>query len=210
LLAKCPDNSYCTPDDYLATQGEFLLKTCTSLEGAQGRCVSTCVTQVSKQVNQLPKDVCADTERCAPCWSLVDGTDTGICRLGCDTGPPANKVLYASCAAGRGVCVPQAAVPADLQGGVPQDTCASGHLCVPTEKAKDPLYTFPKCTPTSLGGVLGLANQAGQKGGCVPAYLVGSNSQLSVDGCASGDLCAPCTNPFSSPVNAPTGACPWP
>jgi hypothetical protein len=211
-LAKCQDGSFCTPDDYIATQGKFLVKTCTSLDGAEGRCISTCVPEVAKKLDELPKDVCADSERCTPCWNPIDGTDTKACSQGCDKGPPATKVVFASCGMGKGLCVPKTALPMDLRDIIPVDTCATDHGCAPTEKVKDLSYNFPMCTPSGLAGTLGMANMAGQKGGCIPAYLLGSmSSVLMSDGCAGGDLCAPCTNPLSTPTaNAPTGACPWP
>jgi hypothetical protein len=218
-LAKCSDGVYCTPDDYVATQGKFLVKSCTSLEGAEGRCISTCVPQVATQIDQLPKDVCMDTERCAPCYNPIDGTDTKACTQGCDTGPTKPAVTFAKCGiyamdstmTPRGLCVPKSLVPMDLQ-SIPQDTCKTDELCAPTEKVKDLNYNFPQCTPTSLGGGLGMANMAGQKAGCVPAYLTGTSAGLLLqDGCMAGYLCAPCTNPLSTPTaNAPTGACPWP
>jgi hypothetical protein len=217
-LAKCPDMSFCTPDDYIATQGKFQVKVCTSLEGAEGRCISTCVPQVATKFDQLPKDVCADSERCAPCYNPIDGTDTKACTQGCDKGPTKPKFVFPTCGIDpmdttmtpKGVCVPKSIVPMDLQ-SIPADTCATDHLCAPTEKAKDLNYNFPVCMPTSVGGLLGMPNMAGQKGGCVPKYIVGTSSTLlAVDGCMAGELCAPCTNPLSTPANAPTGACPWP
>jgi hypothetical protein len=218
-LAMCPDGTYCTPDDYIATQGQFQVKTCTSLEGAEGRCISTCIPQVNSQIDQLPKEMCADTERCAPCYNPIDGTDTHACTQGCDKGPTMPKVVFAPCGiyamdttkTARGLCVPKSLVPMDLQ-GIPVDTCPMDHLCAPVEKVKDLKYNFPMCTPTSFGGGLGMANMAGQKAGCVPAYLADTNAALLLqDGCMDGYLCAPCTNPLSTPTaNAPTGACPWP
>jgi hypothetical protein len=218
-LAKCPDGSFCTPDDYIATQGKFLVKTCTSLEGAEGRCISTCVPQVSKQIDQLPKDVCMDSERCAPCYNPIDGSDTHACNQGCDMIKNTTPVLFAKCGIAmsdttmtpKGLCVPKSLVPMDLQ-GIPQDTCAADHLCAPTEKVKDLNYNFPMCMPGGLSALGLMKNMAGQAGGCVPPYLVGSMSTLLVaDVCTGGDLCAPCTNPLSTPTaNAPTGACPWP
>jgi hypothetical protein len=218
-LAKCPDMTFCTPDDYIATQGKFQVKVCKSIEGSEGRCISSCVPQVAKQFDQLPKDVCADTERCAPCFNPIDGTDTKACTQGCDMGPTVMpKFVFPKCGIDMmdstmtpmGVCVPKSIVPMDLQ-GIPADTCAADHLCAPTEKAKDLNYQFQVCTPTSIGGLLGMPNMAGQKGGCVPKYLAGTNGGLlAVDGCKTGELCAPCTNPLSMPANAPTGACPWP
>jgi hypothetical protein len=219
-LAKCPDmTSYCTPDDYIATQGKFLVKTCTSLEGAEGRCISTCIPQVAKQIDQLPKDVCMDSERCAPCYNPIDGTNTHACDQGCDMIKNTTPVTFAKCGiyamdsskTPKGLCVPKSLVPMNLQ-GIPQDTCASDHLCAPIEKVKDLSYNFPTCMPGGAAALLGLMkNMAGQVGGCVPPYLAGSNaSLLTADVCTGGDLCAPCTNPLSTPANQPTGACPWP
>ena len=211
LLPKCPDQSFCTPDDFIATDGKFLAKKCVSLEGAEGRCLSTCIPAVSSQLSTLPKDTCAETERCAPCWNPIDGADTKACSQGCDTGPPATKVTFTPCGANRGICVPKSIVPAEFATSVPVADCTkTDYVCAPIEKAKDFNYNFPACTPTSLGGLLGQPAPNGQKGGCVPAYIVPTDQQalLLVDGCGTGEFCAPCTNPLSMPANQPTGACP--
>jgi hypothetical protein len=215
-LAKCPDGTFCTPDDYIATQGKFLVKTCTSLEGAEGRCISTCIPQVAKQIDQLPKDVCMDSERCAPCFNPIDGSDTHACTQGCDMIKNKTPVLFPKCGISamdstmtpRGLCVPKTLVPMDQQ-GIPADTCAMDHLCAPTEKVKDLKYNFPMCTPSGVAA-LGMKNMAGQAAGCVPPYLAGMNaSLLMMDTCSAGDLCAPCTVPLSNPLMV-SGACPWP
>jgi hypothetical protein len=212
MLPKCPDQSFCTPDDFIATDGKFLLKKCVSLEAGEGRCLSTCIPSVAAQIDTLPKDTCADSERCAPCWNPIDGADTKACSQGCDTGPPAAKVVFTPCGAGKGICVPKAIVPAEFGSNVPPADCTkTDYVCAPIEKAKDFNYNFPVCTPTSLGGLLGMPAPNGQKGGCVPAYIIPTDQQslLLQDGCPEGDICAPCTNPLSMPTaNAPTGACP--
>jgi hypothetical protein len=231
LLSKCPDGSICTPDDYIATDDQFLAKKCTSLLGAEGRCTSTCVTQVNQEIDQLPQDVCDKTERCAPCFNPIDGTDTKACSQGCDTGP-ANKtpVTFASCGNGQGLCVPKSLIPASLASSVPKDTCVGADsgpndfVCAPTEKVKDLNYNFPACTSTALGYTLAAGVETTtQKGGCVPFYLAGANSGFLDEGdaptpCAEPSgasvaaknayLCAPCVNPLSTPADAPTGACP--
>jgi hypothetical protein len=230
LLAKCPDQSYCIPDDYIATTGKFLPKTCKSLEGAEGRCISKCIPQVNVQLTTLPKDVCADTELCAPCFNPIDGSDTHACNEGCDTGP-VNKtpVKFDTCGGGLGVCVPPSLVkdPTQLaalkavddptgapgKGCTKKDAAGDSYLCAPTLKAKDQSAPFPVCTPTTIGALLALKNMAGQAGGCVPNYIVpsGSQSLVAQDTCATGEKCAPCTNPLSTPTgNMPSGACPWP
>jgi hypothetical protein len=229
LLAPCPDGSLCTPDDYIATQGKFLVKKCASLLGAEGRCISKCVPQVAKQLTTLPKDVCADNELCAPCWNPIDGTDTKACSQGCDTGAPAAKTVFTSCGAGLGVCVPPSLVSDPTQlaalkavddptgkpgtGCTQTDSSGASYLCAPTLKAADQSAQFTQCTPTSIGALLALKNMAGQAGGCVPKYIVpsGSQSLVNQDTCPTGWVCAPCTNPLSTPTaNAPSGACPWP
>ncbi len=223
LLSKCPDGSFCTPDDFIATDDQFLAKKCTSLLGAEGRCISSCVTEVNQQIDQLPQDVCDKTERCAPCFNPIDGTDTKACTQGCDTGP-ANKtpVTFAACGMSKGLCVPENLVPADLKAAVPVDTCTGGgdggnkFVCAPTEKVKDLNYNFPTCVPSFLDPLgLDKPNSTGQKGGCVPAYLTANvmpappAGSLLQDTCQMGELCAPCVNPLATTMPLPqTGACP--
>jgi hypothetical protein len=228
LLAKCGDGTYCIPDDYIVTSGKFLPKTCTSLVGAEGRCISKCIPQVNVQLTTLPKDVCADTELCAPCFNPIDGADTKACNEGCDTGP-VNKtpVVFTPCGAGLGVCVPPALVTdpgqkaalnkVDDPTGKPGTACtqkdAAGafYLCAPIEKAKNQAYNFPVCHSDSLAAAFGtITNSTGQTGGCVPAYLVPSAKQslVAVNDCTgTGVKCAPCTDPTVT-GNPASGACP--
>jgi hypothetical protein len=210
LLGKCPDGSFCTPDDYIATYGQFLTKTCASVDGAEGRCISTCIPRVAEQLERLPQQNCAPSERCAPCYDPIDGADTGACSQGCDAGPTQPKYQFTVCGNGRGLCVPKELVPAELQAAVPVDTCTQpDHVCAPTEKVKDLNYNFPACTPSNPVTAAAQPGPNGQKGGCVPAYLVTDPVQITFllqDSCQAGELCAPCTNPLAN--NAPTGACP--
>lgn len=225
LLGMCSDGtSYCVPDDFIATLGKFELATCKSIDNAEGRCISTCIPEVAKMINELPKDVCADTERCAPCYfpwpvASTDGgsnaEQTGACTAGVGDSPKQPPVLFPTCGvtnggAPQGLCVPSSLVPADLLSAVPPDTCTSGQLCAPTQKVMDLSYKFPACT-----GGLGA-------GACVPDYLAlyaggdptsqlaaaafATCSSLGVTGLPAGNdwVCAPCTNPLTG---KPTGAC---
>jgi hypothetical protein len=209
LLGPC-SGGLCVPDDYIATYGQFQTKVCESIDGAEGRCISTCIPSVAAQLDRLPPADCATTERCAPCYSPIDGTDTGACTQGCDQGPTQPKYQFASCGGGAGLCVPKSLVPADLQAAVPVESCTQpDHVCAPTEKVKDINYNFPACTPSNPIAAGAQPGPNGQKGGCVPKYLVTDPIQLTVllqDTCQVNELCAPCTNPLSN--NAPTGACP--
>jgi hypothetical protein len=181
-------------------------------------------------MKSLPQDVCADSERCTPCFNPVDGSDTKACSQGCDTGPK-NKtpVLFDKCGYGRGVCVPPALVPEDLKTALAnaQDgTCSkkdadgNAYLCAPADNAKDMNHKFPACTSTSAAfGLVTMAKPDGQKGACVPHFLVQAGIDILLvanpDPCKqpagadanskSEDLCAPCYDTSTPPKE--TGAC---
>ena len=238
LLAKCPDGSFCVPDDFIYTQGVFTVKKCTSLLQAEGRCISTCIPQVNTQLTTLPKDVCADGELCAPCWNPIDGTDTHACTQGCGDAPasstPPASAVFQKCGSDLGVCVPQKLVSDPVQltalksiddptacsvkcpSGTPPACTGSDtdgpYVCAPVLKAKDQSANFAPCTMTSAAALLAtMKNSTGQLAACVPKYIVPTSQQglLLQDGCQTGELCAPCYNPLSTPTaNAPTGACP--
>jgi len=208
LLATC-SGGFCTPDDYIATYGKFLTKVCQSVDGAEGRCISTCIPQVEDRLTQLPQRDCAPSERCAPCFDPIDGRDTRACNQGCDAGPTQPPYTFTSCGSGEGLCVPKELVPTELQAAVPPDTCTqTDHVCAPIEKVKDLNYNFPVCVPTSAAALLAQPGPNGQTGGCVPIYLVPADKRSLIlqDTCQTGELCAPCTDPLAN--MAPTGACP--
>lgn len=219
LLGRCEDpTTLCVPDDYTATFGKFLAKSCESILGAEGRCISTCIPQVNGLMDALPQDNCGDNERCAPCVNPNDGTETGACSQGCDPGQSAttssNPALFPSCAGGEGACVPRDIIPQALLGQLIQETCPSPEqVCSPLEKSQNLKYNFPECTPSDpFVGVLAAPGPNGQLGGCVPAWLADANLIegifLHQDTCAPGKKCAPCHNPLR--FNEPTGACPVP
>jgi hypothetical protein len=217
LLGNCGDPTVlCVPIDFIATTGKFMMKTCTSVAGAEGRCVSTCVPQVAERMDQLPQADCAPTERCAPCFDPTqNGLDTKACSQGCDTGPTQPAVVFQECGSGLGQCVPAELIPPDLQAAVPVADCTEpGFVCAPKTHVADINYDFPDCVPSSdlLMAAPGLDGPNGEKGGCVPAYLVDAvdppppEGAVLQDTCDPGFLCAPCTNPLA--LQAPTGACP--
>jgi hypothetical protein len=231
LEAYCPNapNAYCTPGDYIATGGQFLFKKCTSLLNLEGRCVSTCIPQIYNQQTYLPKADCADGELCAPCFDprFPAGQDTtDACKQACDPGPAAGSptTKFDSCGNGLGQCVPSTLVPKEFQYVVPKDTCTQdGYVCAPVEKVKDIHTNFVQCTPSNATTASAAPGPNGEKGGCVPKYLIDDYNVPGVtaiptgfvnqDSCQAGYLCAPCNNPLA-PANAPdkafTGACPDP
>jgi hypothetical protein len=220
LLGTCSPGVYCVPNDFIATTGDFLVQSCNSLQGAEGRCISKCIPQVAAQLTTLPQDTCGADELCAPCVNPIDGTDTGACSQSCDPGPDPSRppVVFPECGGGAGVCVPSTLVTdpvqlASLQAvDDPTGICAdSTQVCAPKLKAADQSAPFVPCTMTSAAAALAtMANSTGQLSACVPSYIVPVAQQplLLQDGCQANELCAPCFNPLSMPANEPTGACP--
>jgi hypothetical protein len=214
---SCATGSLCVPDELASRIGRFKFKTCTSIGGAEGRCVSTCIPQVNGLMDVLPREGCGTNERCAPCFNPNDGTNTGACNQGCDTGPSAsttaNPYVFQKCQGTNGVCAPLAAVPPVLQTQLIQDLCPPLHLCAPIKKTQDLKYNFPACQPSNpLVALLSGVGPNNQTGGCVPAFLADNNPLeggfMAQDTCQVGEKCAPCNNPLRG--GAMTGACPVP
>jgi hypothetical protein len=201
MLADCPTGGdKCVPDLLIESGGMFLLETCESLAGAEGRCLSTCVPQVSEQAERLPKDVCGDGELCAPCFDPITGLATGACSQSCDPGPAEDPVVFAGCCEDGadmdlGLCVPSSSVPAEQVELLGEDSCDSGMLCAPMPLVTQS-YVADSCESI-----------AGAEGRCLPACLPSVASQadrLPRADCAQGELCAPCFDPITGEN---TGAC---
>ncbi|HEY2749305.1 MAG TPA: hypothetical protein VGL86_32025 [Polyangia bacterium] len=206
----------CAPDKLIETGGNFVPKSCASVAGAEGRCVSVCLPSVAAQAAQLPQDTCDDGEKCAPCFNptAADPTaPTGACSIACDqpadpptilscpwTGPPVvDPSTFPACdgACSGAHCVPAANVPAAEQALL--QSCTGG-FCVP-----DPLITsggnFVPKSCTSIAGAEGRCLST-----CLPP-VAGEAAQLPQDVCAAGEKCAPCFNPTAADPTAATGAC---
>jgi hypothetical protein len=198
--AKNLDKQTCTGDNLCApkelTDLTFKPKTCSSIDNAEGRCISTCAGgAVAKQKDRLPTAGCAAEEVCAPCYDPVTGEDTGACSINGDM-PAKPKQVFDTCcgmAAGApvGVCVPPslAGNQADI---LRQESCKTGRICAPIKKAQDPKYKFPTCS-----SILGT-------GACVQSCILdpAQAAILSRGQCAAGELCAPCDL-----LGTPTKAC---
>jgi hypothetical protein len=196
-LADCNANEECVPDLLIRTVGQFLLASCRSLGGAEGRCLSTCIPRVAEQLDVLPVDVCAEGERCTPCFDPITGEETGSCGQACDPGPSQDPVVFPDCCGELGVCVPGSLVPEDQLDLLGSDSCTGeGALCAPRTMASD--RSFVPATCSSL---------IDAEGRCLPACLPDVAAQadrLPMTSCAAGELCAPCFDPLTG---AATGAC---
>jgi hypothetical protein len=213
LLAACP-GGFCAPDAFIASAGNFVPKSCTSVAGAEGRCLSTCLPQVASEASVLPQDVCGAGERCAPCYNPTaqdPSAPTGACSVGCDhptrppvvlscpwTGPPvADPSTFPACSCAGTHCVPSAMVPAGDQSLL---AACTGGFCAPD----DFIAAAGNIKPTACTSV------AGAEGRCLSTCLppvAAKASELPQDVCPTGDKCVPCYDPTSANPSAPTGAC---
>ena len=220
LLGKCTGADgkmgYCAPDSVVETAGQGVPKSCASVAGAEGRCLSLCLPDVAAQKDLLPQDVCGAEERCTPCFNPF-ATDpkapTGACTLACDKpakppteitcpykGPPVidvSKFPDCSPACGGAHCVPSSLISPDQ--ATLLAPCAGGY-CAPDSITASGGKAVPD-TCTSIGG---------SEGRCVSTCLPSIADQadlLPQANCKTGEKCAPCFNPVAADPKAPTGAC---
>jgi hypothetical protein len=178
----------CVPDNFILANGKFILATCQSVGGAEGRCLSTCIPSIQAKAAGLPNTGCATGEVCTPCFD------------------PLSAFTFPSCCTNRGVCVPTSLVPSAQQSQLGMDLCpnnSNNYLCVaPRAFAVDAGYKPPSCS----GLLLGVISYTGVcLPDCLPS-LSGTQGQLVSQGSCSqsGAKCAPCTNPLTGQS---TGAC---
>ncbi len=185
----------CVPDEFL--DEEFVLDSCRSTLGAEGRCAPICLPEIADQKDDLPQDICPAYYRCAPCYDPDDGEATGLCELGGDPGPSFEPVVFETCCDGLGRCIPEALMPGDQQSHFGLDNCPSnlGLVCVPD------VFMEEGFTPAPCRGPLHA------EGRCVPECLpevAEEKDYLYKDTCPDNHLCAPCYDPFSGDA---TGLC---
>jgi hypothetical protein len=220
LLAPCPGGGFCAPDAIIGALNNFVPKTCASVAGVEGRCVSTCLPSVQAQASLLPTTGCEDQPGtvCAPCYDPTSPNwmmPTGACSIGCDspkvspspitcpyTGPPViNPSPFPSCASStcqNAHCIPATLVPPAQQALLA--ACAGGGLCAP-DTIIESANNFVPPTCTSIAGV---------EGRCVSTCLPSVQAQaivLPTAGCPTGTVCAPCYDPTAPSPAPPTGAC---
>lgn len=215
LLSACGTGAsagFCAPDTFIESDGKAVPATCTSIAGAEGRCLSTCLPSIAAEADLLPVSTCASGQVCAPCYNptAADASaPTGACSIACDkpteppvilscpyTGPSViDPTQFPQCSptCAGAHCVPTALVPAAQQSEL--SACGSGAgagFCTPDAiVSSDNHYVPPTCTPFG---------DPASEGRCTSDCLPGVEADASelVQGpCASGQLCAPCWNPFT-------------
>jgi hypothetical protein len=192
---SCDTGNLCAPKVF-AGPG-LRATTCASIDGAEGRCLPTCVPLVADQADRLPTDVCVNGDLCAPCYDPITGDDTTACSQNGDQ-PVDPPYTFPSCCSNNGVCVPTSLVPADQQSMLGTDTCTGADvLCAPT-KLTDPTAKPKVCHS------FGVQNREGRCiADCVP-QVADMADQLRQEDCDAGELCAPCFDPRTGES---TGAC---
>ncbi len=200
LLDTCGNDGFCVPEKLVATGGFYAPPVCTSVGGAEGRCMSTCVPAVAEKANDLPQDICPAGELCTPCCDPFTGEATGACgATSCDPGPAqqCNGVpLFPPCCPDlSGHCIAPSSVPADKHDNL--ETCDNGFLCVPDEM-QDLSWKGKPCSGNMLfsGWYTGV---------CLPSCLkLPFEFGLDKSGCPGGYVCAPCKDPlFGGSTGAP-------
>ncbi len=204
-LADCDAKNKCVPDFFVKNQGLFIPPSCASVFGAEGRCLSTCLPDVAKHLNDLPQSSCAPNERCLPCYDPFTLQPTGACDLSCDPGPQKPPQPLPKCCDNMGTCVPKASVPPAEAAKLGDCAQPKDAKCVPDVFLNDPNYKGAPCKPSLLAFLFGNDYASGV---CLPGCLPDLKESLFVkqESCPDGFRCAPCFKPgIFGPK--PTGAC---
>ena len=198
-LAPC-DTGFCVPDLMIASGGFFVPESCTSLGGAEGRCLNTVLPAVADLAGVLPVEGCEPYERCAPCCDPMLGGSSGVCEQGCDVGPAEvcdEQPSYSECCGGMGHCIDPEVVPDDFEGSLAK--CKGedkGLLCVP-DAMHSADYAGMPCDGNSL--LLGEYD-----GVCLPTCLdIFLEISFDKGPCPVDHMCVPCEDPL---LGNPTGA----
>lgn len=208
-LAKGANGTLCVPDEF-ATSADYAPRSCTSVLGVKGACLSECLPEVKNARVKLPLADCKAGELCAPCFDPQTKQRTGACDIGpmaCETpeaiddckpySPTLDLSSYKTCCGtGPAHCAPSSLVPEgqrkDLQ------LCSDGQsYCVPD----DILSRGGKHQPATCKSV------GGREGRCLSVCVKSVADQLSTlpqSSCKSYERCAPCYDPRTG---MGTGAC---
>src|SRR5262249_27735164 len=198
----------------IRTDNHWVPDTCRSIAGAEGRCLSECLPEVSSQP-LLPQSTCAPGSKCVPCYDPTSSNPTApthACELGCDkpretpviltcprtgrAGLDRSRLDACSPACGGAHCLPAQYVPADEQKLLAP--CPGG-FCAPDPIIESDNHWIPSFCRSI----------AGAEGRCLSTCLpeVSSQPLLPQSTCSADERCVPCYDPTSSDPTASTHAC---
>ena len=173
----------CIPDKVLKANGTKP-KSCTFyFNGKPGACVSLLLKDIAAHKGDLHQEDCDADERCAPCISPLDGSDTHLCDPAgvyqdkCQGGAAAQQQ---TCCHGQGLCINADAAPSDQRDNMSPDVCRDSKLCAPTALVDG---TPQHCTAFAAPGV------------CIDlcfAKMLGPAAPVIRSGCGPTAVCLPC------------------
>jgi hypothetical protein len=183
----------CAPRKSVAAAGNFVPKTCRSVNDAEGRCTNVSIPEIAAKGDALPiGGACDADEACAPCFDPFDGAETGACRTASCDAPKEPKRVFAPCCGGRAKCVPKASIDDASEKSLKEDSCEAGSLCVPTALATAP-DGLAGAQPCKFDGVL--FGIGAYEGLCVADCFGGGLTTKPKQGsCPTGLACVPCKN----------------
>jgi hypothetical protein len=186
-LDACDDPSQvCVPDTVLKSGGNKL-ESCTFWLGNKpGACMSDLVKDVKANIAQLKQDVCSDpNDRCVPCISPIDGSNTHACDDGigvhqaaCIGGTQGGNAK--TCCHGMGLCTDLDSVPPDSQSHMERETCPESKVCAPAAMVENKPV---KCDVLGFDGV------------CIDlcfASMFQATTQVTRSSCGPTEVCMPC------------------
>jgi hypothetical protein len=148
----------CVPAPAAMNPSGYALPVChDSATGAEGRCLPSCMPDVSSQASRLRQSDCASANLCVPCFDPVSGQATGACSTAPGDAPSEPPVVFAPCCASSGtalgLCIPPSLVPSG-QPTPPRESCPSGQVCAPRSEVVN-----PSSKPASCSALLGAPGQ---------------------------------------------------
>ena len=192
----CGAEQRCAPQYVAKTGGNFEVERCSSIGGAEGRCVPEQSPVVGNYLPHIPQDNCSRAgDVCMPCFHPTTSEDLGICSrdISCnDPGTSVEPTPLAECCGGVGFCTPTDALGSSTTQLEPMDCRYAGTVCAPRE-VLDGLGgpDKPELRPCETG--------KGAEGRCLnDVCFLGDQltgmQRLGVGqaGCLSGELCIPC------------------
>lgn len=192
---SCAKNSdaLCVPEKWLGEAGPQV-DSCRAAGALEGRCLPSCLPQVTKLRDRLAQETCGGGQLCVPCFDPVTGADSLACRIGRDK-PREPARSFAQCCGGEGRCVPEQSLLQSLSaeerarvgaGSCPAD---SQTLCMPTDWLNS---GAPKLKACRVAGDL--------EGRCMPGCLpevAARADNLQQRSCDHDELCVPCYDPLT-------------
>ena len=195
---ECAEALLCAPSAWLSDPNPQAAH-CRTGGDREGRCLPSCLPEVSAQAERLERETCAAQELCVPCFDPLSGADSLACRIGADA-PEEKAAPFPRCCSGEGRCLPgellSESVPADQVERLGADSCEGEALCVPERWLGEGEARSAICRTAGA-----------REGRCLPSCLPEVREQaerLAREDCESHERCVPCFDPLSG---EDTGAC---